>query len=392
MSQLSFGPLALDRDDFLCVGPSGGLSATGCRQLLPSGALASLEQRASAFFTADKAAAKTADKCGPDYLVGAVPYDRDGVDALFQPERILGAPRPAEALPSLPPAAMQIVAEPNVSHYRAAVAEAVDRITRQEFEKIVLSRSLKIRADRDHDLGALVAAMRQDALATVFSVPLPPVAGRARHLVGATPELLIERRADMVFSHPLAGSAKRSADPIADQAAAAALFASDKNRREHRIAAEHVLDTLAPYCATLGAPQGMALTSTAAMWHLGTRIEGRLRDPETSCAALLAALHPTPAVCGLPVVPAEAALPGLEGYDRGFYAGAVGWLRGNGDGCWYLALRCAEVSGPDARLYAGAGIVAGSDPEAEAQETSAKFLAMLAAFGLDEQGNLTSKE
>jgi isochorismate synthase len=173
---------------------------------------------------------------------------------------------------------------------------------------------------------------------------------------------------------------------VADRDAGAQLLASPKNQREHRAAAEMVLDTLTPYCRKLSAPLGIALTSTAGMWHLGTRIEGLLRDRDTPCAELLAALHPTPAVCGLPRQIAEAALPQLEGYDRGFYAGAVGWLDDSGDGAWYLALRCAEISGCEARLYAGAGIVAGSTPEAEEAETSAKFRAMLGAFGVDESG------
>src|SRR5690606_13170405 len=133
----------------------------------------------------------------------------------------------------------------------------------------------------------------------------------------------------------------------------------------------------------LRVPAMPSLQATASMWHLGTRVEGELRD-DLPVTALLAALHPTPAICGLPRAPADALLRQLEGYDRGFYAGAVGWVDAAGDGDWYLALRCAEVEGDALRLFAGAGIVAGSDPRAEAEETSAKFQAILQALGIDE--------
>ncbi|MFA7394522.1 MAG: isochorismate synthase [Pigmentiphaga sp.] len=367
--------------DFLLAGPRHCLIATGRRRELPSGALPTLAQRAATFF----------DRCpdGPPRLVGAIPYDRHANDLLFQPNAV-GASRsvtPAPEATSVSP--MRVHAEPSGAGYRAAVAEAVRRIQQGEFEKIVLSRSLRVQAGQPHAEADLLARLQRDALATVFSTPLPARhPGESRRLLGATPELLLQRQGLQVISHPLAGSARRSADPSRDRDAGAALMASDKDRREHALAAEMVLDSLAPYCDQLSAPEGMALVSTAQMWHLGTRIEGRLRRADTPCAQLLATLHPTPAVGGMPRAAAEAALPGLEGYDRGFYAGAVGWLEANGDGCWYLALRCAELSGAAATLYAGAGIVAGSDPASEEAETSAKFLAMLETFGIKENGSL----
>jgi isochorismate synthase len=123
------------------------------------------------------------------------------------------------------------------------------------------------------------------------------------------------------------------------------------------------------------------------MWHLGTRIVGTLKDEETPVAELAAALHPTPAVCGLPRRRAAEVISALEGYDRGFYAGAVGWADEQGDGEWYVSIRSARIAGAHATLYAGAGIVAGSDPAAETDETSAKFVAMLSALGIDEHGH-----
>ncbi|WP_112312748.1 isochorismate synthase [Pseudogemmobacter bohemicus] len=373
--------LAAKAPDFLISGPHHALALGPARRHLPAGPLDGLAARAAAFFAAGHD--------GPQLLAGAVPYHREAADCLFQPGTLVAMPPGSGAIPAAPRAALRIRAEPPARHYRDAVSAAVARIAAGEFSKIVLSRSLVLSADTPHDPEALFSMMRRDGLATLFSVPLRPRApGRPRRLIGATPELLVEKRGSLVASHPLAGSARRATDPQSDRAAGEALLRSDKDRREHAMAAEMVLDTLVPFCATLAAPDGVTLSATARMWHLGTRIEGVLRDPATPCADLLAALHPTPAVCGLPRAAAEAALPELEGYARDFYAGAVGWLEANGDGCWYLALRCAEIEGTEARLYAGAGIVLGSDPEAEEAETGAKFLAMLAAFGQDSDGKI----
>jgi isochorismate synthase len=122
------------------------------------------------------------------------------------------------------------------------------------------------------------------------------------------------------------------------------------------------------------------------MWHLATPITGSLHDEAVSSVELAAALHPTPAVCGLPRDRARAVIGACESFDRGFYAGAVGWCDARGDGRWLLAIRCAEISGDQARLYAGCGIVAGSDPAAELRESSAKFRTVLGALGIDEAG------
>ncbi|WP_236638426.1 chorismate-binding protein [Mangrovicoccus ximenensis] len=166
----------------------------------------------------------------------------------------------------------------------------------------------------------------------------------------------------------------RQADPVADAAAAAGLAGSDKDRREHAIVVEYILDTLAPFCRSLGTPEGTRLTSTRSMWHLGTPIEGVLKDEGLPSAVLAARLHPTPAVCGLPCNRAEELIRKLEPVPRDYYAGAVGWTDAHGDGAWHVAIRCAEICGAEARLYAGAGIVPGSDPEAEVAETGGRRL------------------
>ena len=161
------------------------------------------------------------------------------------------------------------------------------------------------------------------------------------------------------------------------------MLESEKDRREHRAVVEAVLDTLAPYCARLSAGGGPALASTDSMWHLGTDIEGSLKDPATPCVELVAALHPTPAVCGFPREAARTTIEALEPFDRDFYAGAIGWTNSAGDGEWHVSIRCAEIASSRVRLYAGAGIVEGSDAATETRETAAKFAALLDALGID---------
>ncbi|MTH77581.1 isochorismate synthase [Paracoccus aestuariivivens] len=326
-------------------------------------------------------------RTGPEgsLIGGALPFDRDDQDCLWQCERTMAtAPATASGLPldnwTLHP-------EPTADDFAGQVAKALgimaDEAGRPDaLEKIVLARSLLIRTRRDIPVAALMQRLEQDPAVTAFRVALPPRDGRSRVLCGATPELLIEKSGAAIASHPLAGSARRCGNPVQDRAAAAGLMRSEKDHREHAIVTEYIMDVLSPLCSTLAAPQGTTLTSTRSMWHLGTRIEGRLRDASTPSALLASLLHPTPAVCGLPMARAGGLIRKLEPHPRDFYAGAVGWCDASGDGAWHVAIRCAEIYGPEARLYAGAGIVPGSDPYAEAAETGAKFGAFLAALGL----------
>lgn len=355
----------------------------GCRRLLPGGEPADLTARVAGFF------AGAGD--GPRRLVGALPFDRTRPPHLFQPAELVPA-APATASPAARGIRRWSVRlEPGVEIYRAAVARALALMAGAaappaKLRKVVLARTLRIESDAAIDAQALLAALAQDESVTAFCVPLPPRRGTpARALIGATPELLLEKSGARVASHPLAGSARRRADPAADRAAAEALLRSDKDRREHAEVVEAVLDNLAPFCRELGTPDGIGLVSTRSMWHLGTRIVGELRDAALSSIEVAARLHPTPAVCGTPREAAYRAIERLEPLDRDFYAGAVGWCDDAGDGRWHVAIRCAEVSGATARLYAGAGIVPGSDPAAEADETGAKFGALLAALGIDER-------
>ncbi len=196
-------------------------------------------------------------------------------------------------------------------------------------------------------------------------------------LVGASPELLVSRSGPEVRANPLAGSAPRFGDVAEDRASAEGLLASAKDREEHAVVVDAVADTLGPFCEQLTFPSEPTVLGTANVWHLSTPFHGRLRPPAPSAFDLVAALHPTPAVCGTPREAARATIAELESFARGCYAGPVGWVDANGDGEWAIALRCAEIAGTTARLFAGAGIVADSVPEQELDETERKFRALL---------------
>lgn len=322
------------------------------------------------------------------FTAGALPFDRDAAPHLFVPamvrrgrelvRRSRTAPAQARAVPRA------MAARPAATAYGAAVEAALAAMaTDPDLRKVVLARSLQIQADAPLDPAALLRRLARDPAATAFHVHLPPSQGAARALIGASPELLLDKRGPAIVSHPLAGSARRQADPAADRAAAEGLARSEKDRREHQFVVEAILDSLAPWCRELAAPVVGELTSTASMWHLGTRIEGVLKSADAPVLDIVADLHPTPAVCGTPREQAARTIAALEGFERDFFAGAVGWLDGRGDGRWMVSIRCAQIAGDEATLYAGAGVVPGSVPAQEIAETAAKFRAMLDALNID---------
>lgn len=334
---------------------------------------------------AGAAAAATARAGVGALVVGALPFDRRQAAHLVVPDvvdRLDAIPAGASA-PA--PQVVSLVEQPSRRDFEAAVARALERIAERgtPLQKVVLARTQEVRCAAPIDPVALAARLAAGADISTFCVPLPARAdGSPRTLVGATPELLVERRGRTVASLPMAGSAQRQDDAAADRAVSQALIASAKDQREHRTVVEAILDTLAPHCAELRAPDVPVLAATSTMWHLATPIEGTLRR-DLSSLELAVALHPTPAVCGTPREAARDLIAELEPFERGFYAGAVGWCDAAGDGRWMVAIRCAELAGATARLFAGAGIVAGSEPAAEADETAAKFGTIRRAFGLD---------
>ncbi|NSC20204.1 isochorismate synthase [Streptomyces albus subsp. chlorinus] len=318
-------------------------------------------------------------------VVGALPFDPDAPGALAVPERVRWAPPlredPLVALPVPEPeetGPWQVRQVPSTERYGAAVASAVARMRAGELDKVVLARTLELTAPHEPDLSALLRRLaRRDPAGYTFAVP----SGPGRTLVGASPELLVARRGGRLTANPLAGSAPRSGDLAEDVRRAAALLESPKDLHEHAVVVEAVKAALAPFCTRLEVPGAPTLVRTAAMWHLSTTVTGELTDPATTALDLASALHPTPAVCGTPVEAARAVIAACEPFERGAYTGMVGWQDADGDGEWVVTIRCAEAEGRLLRLFAGAGVVAGSSPQAETAETGAKFRTFLDAVG-----------
>jgi len=255
----------------------------------------------------------------------------------------------------------------SVAGYRQAVAEAVRRMRAGELDKVVLAHDLLAVADRPHDARHLLAGLAQRYPACwSYSVD---------GLVGATPELLVRRRAGAVWSRVLAGTIWPG--PTAEADLGDALLGSAKDRHEHRLAVQSLVESLRPLCASLTAPDEPVPLVLPNVTHLASDVVGTLPAKEpASLLELVAAVHPTAAVGGTPREIAVPLIAALEGMDRGRYTGPVGWVDAHGDGELGIALRCALLDGPVARLYAGCGIVAESDPDKEVREAAAKLLAV----------------
>ena len=251
--------------------------------------------------------------------------------------------------------------------WQGAVAEAIGRITSGELDKVVLARDVIAQVDGVLDSRHLLLNLAERyPTCWTFSV-----AG----LIGATPELLVRRTGDLVTSRVLAGTVRRQGDEAADAGLALALLDSGKDLEEHRYAVRSVARALAAHCTDLDVPEGPRVLALANVQHLATDVTGQLADG-ASVLALAASLHPTAAVCGTPTERALALIREIEGMDRGRYAGPVGWFDANGDGEFGIALRCAEVDEPAGvvRSFAGCGIVAGSSPDLELAESTAKLV------------------
>ncbi len=258
----------------------------------------------------------------------------------------------------------------------AAVASAVDAIAAGELAKVVLARDLLVTSEVPLEPRRLLRRLA-DRFPECWTFAVDG-------LLGATPELLLRRTGRELSARVLAGTAPRGAG-AEDERLAAALLGSAKDRAEHALAVDSLLSALDPYCTRLAAPAEPSLLTLANVRHLATDVVGtqRRRGPhgQAGLLDLVEAVHPTAAVCGTPTAAAADLIGRAEGMDRGRYAGPVGWLDARGNGEFGLALRCAELTGPhEARLFAGCGIVAGSDPVAELAETQSKFAAFQAAL------------
>lgn len=300
-------------------------------------------------------------RIGPAATVEAA-FATDPLPPVHHAEHAPEADRPRHAGASVPDV-----------RWLEAVAAAIDRIDAGELDKVVLARDVAVWAEAAFDVRVLARRLHDRFPGCATFV----VDG----FVGASPEVVVERTGRHLTSTSLAGTAPRAEDPDEDERLGRELLTSDKDRREHALLVDEVAARLQERLAAVSHGAEPHLLRLDNVQHLATRFVGELReDDHASALALADWLHPTPAVGGVPTDRALALINELEGLDRGRYAGPVGWVDADGDGQWGIALRCAEVQGARARLFAGAGIVAGSLPEAELEETRVKLRAMRSAF------------
>lgn len=320
-------------------------------------------------------------------ILGALPFDLNSPAALLTPQALLRT----DALPHWPtavPLGVRMSAEiPPLADYRTRICRARAELTApgSMLQKVVLARAVQLTSDAPLDARSILRRLSAaDPAAYGYLVDLTPAGANytGMTLVGASPELLVAREGDQVTCQPFAGSAPRCADPERDAANGAALADSAKNRHEHQLVIDTMRAALEPLCEDLVIAAEPQLSRTAALWHLCTPISGRLCDTSITALDLALALHPTPAVGGVPTPAAAQLIATLEG-DRGFYAGAAGWCDAQGNGQWVVSLRCAQLSADrrSALAHAGGGIVAESDPGDEVDETTAKFTTILTALG-----------
>jgi salicylate biosynthesis isochorismate synthase/menaquinone-specific isochorismate synthase len=307
-------------------------------------------------------------------LIAAVAPDDDRDEVAARMERRAADLR-SQPLPMLDPAPAdrsRVASMLAPEHYESAVARGVERIRAGELEKVVLAREVDVHGPADHDAAAIVGVLREGFPGCYVLC----VARGDAAFVAASPELLVRREGQRASTVALAGSMRRSADPAVDDHLGEQLLRSAKDREENAIVARSIERTLGEHAVWVTAAPEPVLARMANIQHLATPIRAQLARP-MGVLDLAGRLHPTPAVGGEPQRLAQETIPALEGMDRGWYAGAVGWTDSAQDGELCVALRCALLRGRLARCYAGGGVVRDSDPAAELAETEVKLAALL---------------
>ena len=364
--------------DFLFTSGQGSLGAYDLGQPIatPAGDWPLLAQQ----ITRALDAAKAAGQANP-LLIGAFAFDPAEASCLYVPGRYERGERIApEEQTTETNSVIAVQSTPAAAEFKASVSSALDAFAQGKLAKVVLSRKLILTLHKPADPERVLARlMAQNPHAFHFSLPL----GQGRRLLGASPELLLRVSGGEVFTHPLAGSARRASEPVQDEAVARDLLASRKDQHEHKLVIDEIRRVLTPHCRELAIPSSPSLMSTDTLWHLGTPIAGRLNGGEASVLSLACQLHPTPALCGYPTDLARQFIREQEPFRRALFSGIVGWCDSQGNGEWAVVIRCGVLDGHQVELFAGAGIVAGSDPAMEWAETGTKLGTMLKALGLD---------
>lgn len=321
------------------------------------------------FVIASHTFAKRADGLHTLTLVGETSSDVDDNAVSRALEAVANArpPRPSSN-------SFRVGARTPVGRYLDAVTLARDAVRNGLLKKAVIARDIEVHADEPIDVHSVLLRLRAS-----FGSSYRFCIG---NMIGATPELLIEVDGRAVRSRPLAGTTPRTGDPETDQQLAKELVSSTKNQVEHRVVVDMVHDTLLPFCSYLDWEAEPSIVTVANVQHLGTYIEGALTEPSAHVMDLVKAICPTPALGGFPSAAAIDFIIANEPMERGNYGGAVGWMDAEGNGTFAVTIRCAELSDDrrTARLFAGGGIVAESNPYAELAETQAKFQAMISAI------------
>ena len=258
--------------------------------------------------------------------------------------------------------------------WKERVAEAITRIENSQVDKVVLARDIVATSNSDIDARVILKKLATEYPSTwTFAVD---------GLIGATPELLLRLSRGMVTSRVLAGTIPKTGDDEKDLALAASLARSSKDLEEHEYAVRSVADALEPFCSSTNVPESPFVLHLANVMHLATDVTGALSETKQRIDAfsLLKSLHPSAAVCGTPRNIAFDIIDEIEGMNRGRYAGPVGWIDASGDGELGIALRTGQITGKEIRIYAGCGIVAGSNPDKELEESAAKMIPMKSAL------------
>ncbi|MCX6533249.1 MAG: isochorismate synthase [Actinobacteria bacterium] len=322
--------------------------------------------------------------------IGNIAFQRMAPATLVIPRKVVGkdeagncwittiddaSPTISPALASQPkPSTFNVQPITPIETYKKAVLAARDAVRTGAITKAVIAREIRVTSSIPIDVHAVLLRLRATfARSYRYSI---------NGFIGASPELLVEIKGDRIRSHPLAGTTPRTGDPKTDDELARKLIASMKDQVEHRVVIDVIHEMLLPWCSYLDWEPEPSVLQVANVQHLGTLIEGHLSAVRPSVMEIVRTLSPTPALGGHPRDAALTLIAEVEELDRGPYGGAVGWVDGSGNGTWAVAIRCAELSADrlTARLIAGGGIVAASDPDAELAETQAKFQAMLSAI------------
>lgn len=322
----------------------------------------------------------------PEIIVGAIPFDVRRPGLLYRPAHVVVEQVSPQNLVDFSTNQLDISEQwPNPDNYCEMVNQAIQEIISGTMEKVVLGRCLNVEVSPAPSPGKLFAHLRKENPdAYVFRLDFDGKMGgffeEPGVLLGASPELVLSCSDFRVCTFPLAGTTPRSSDPVRDAEAARALLLSYKDLIEHAHVSRTVIEVFCRHTDEVQFPSEPQLVATPVVWHLGTLIEGVLREGY-SPMELLYELHPTPAVCGWPSDPARDFITRHENFDRGLFSGLIGWMDSSGDCEWALVLRAGVLRADHVIVFAGAGIISVSDPVLELSETATKMMTFIRALG-----------